>query len=62
VPSIVHSFAFEMKMTFVRINQECASMDGTQAGSMASIVEPMGGRNTKAERERIDRSSNGTGN
>jgi len=51
-----------MKMTFVRINQECASMDGAQAGPMASIVEPMGGRNTKAERERIDRSSNGTGN
>jgi len=37
-------------------------MDGAQAGPMTSIVEPMGGQNTKAERERIDCSSNGTGN
>jgi len=38
-----------MKMTFVRVNQESASMDGAQAGPMASIVEPMGGQNTKAK-------------
>jgi len=39
----VESFTFEMVMTYVRINQECASMDGTQAGPMASTVEPTGG-------------------
>jgi len=36
-------------------------MDDTQAGPMASIVEPIR-ENTKVEQEQIDRSSNGTGN
>jgi len=49
-------------MTLCVINLERASMDGAHAWANNKIVEPKGGWNTKAERERVDRSSNGTGN